>query len=229
MTETSGRRRADAIANRRAILDAATNVLGESPQATLADIAAAANLSRRTIYLHFTSRDELILAAARDIGEHITARATATPDTGQPLLDLAQFVHANGSAVAKLRRLAGFTTVAGARQELSAATTTARERITALLQRAQECGDLDTRIPPRAGMHIIAAMQWGLFEAVSNNDLSPDEAAATAVRSVLGAVGAHPTTTEKILNQIESAANPQSANTAAPTGQADNARRKPTT
>jgi AcrR family transcriptional regulator len=200
---TPTRRRADAIANRRAIIEAAMTVLADTPNATLADIAAAANLARRTVYLHFSSRDELVLAAARDIGEQIAARVAATPDSDEPLHTLAQFVHANSSAVAQLHRLAGLTAVTGAREELSAATEIVRERIAGLLHAAQQRGDLDHRIPPRAGMHIAAAIQWGVFEAVSTQDLDPADAATVAVRSVLGSIGAHPVTIESILTRVQ--------------------------
>lgn len=213
MTNPPVRRRADAIHNRRAILDAAMTLLAEHPNATLTDIATAAGLTRRTVYLHFSSRDELILAASRDIGEQIAARVAATPDTDQPLLTLARFVHANSSAVAQLHRLAGFTTVPGAREALSAATAVVRERIATLLHNAQQRGDLDTHLTPRAGMHIAAAVQWGVFQAVSDHDLHPNTAAATAVRAVLGSVGTHPNTTDNILNQIQL---PTAANAAGP-------------
>jgi serine phosphatase RsbU (regulator of sigma subunit) len=58
-------RRADALRNRERILDAAERMLERSPSATLADIAAAAGVSRSTLHRRFHNRDEL-LAALRD-------------------------------------------------------------------------------------------------------------------------------------------------------------------
>lgn len=55
-------RRADARHNAEAILDAAAQVLGERPEAGLADVARAAGISRQTLYAHFPSRDALISA-----------------------------------------------------------------------------------------------------------------------------------------------------------------------
>jgi len=56
-------RRADARRNIAAILDAAVDCLSRDPQASIADIAAAAGVGRITLYGHFSSRAELIDAA----------------------------------------------------------------------------------------------------------------------------------------------------------------------
>lgn len=54
--------RADAVRNRERILDAAKRLLAHSPAATLADIAAAAGVSRSTVYRRFADRSELVAA-----------------------------------------------------------------------------------------------------------------------------------------------------------------------
>jgi serine phosphatase RsbU (regulator of sigma subunit) len=53
-------RRADALRNRERILDAAERMLRRFPAATLADIAAAAGVSRSTLHRRFASREGLL-------------------------------------------------------------------------------------------------------------------------------------------------------------------------
>jgi serine phosphatase RsbU (regulator of sigma subunit) len=61
MTESlDAHRRADSRRNEERILTAAKRLLEHSPAATLSDIAAAAGVSRSTLYRHFPDRAELI-------------------------------------------------------------------------------------------------------------------------------------------------------------------------
>ena len=82
MNEPMARRhkRADAMRNIEAILDAAAIRLGEDPDTSLADIATAAGVGRVTLYSHFPSRRDLVDAAA--------ARAVAEGDEALEALDL---------------------------------------------------------------------------------------------------------------------------------------------
>ena len=54
--------RSDALRNKERILEAAARLLERSPSSTLAEIAAAAGVSRSTLHRHFAGRKELLAA-----------------------------------------------------------------------------------------------------------------------------------------------------------------------
>jgi AcrR family transcriptional regulator len=62
---TRRRRRSDAALNRTRIVEAAHRLLADDPDATMAQIAAAAGVGRGTAYRHFPSREELVDAVRR--------------------------------------------------------------------------------------------------------------------------------------------------------------------
>lgn len=62
--------RGDAQRNRRRILEAARRLFAESPAASVADVAAAAGLTRTTVYRHFPHRDDLLDALVVELAAH---------------------------------------------------------------------------------------------------------------------------------------------------------------
>src|SRR5689334_23263805 len=59
----STQRAAQRRRTRKAIVEAATALLARGETPTVADVAAAADVSRRTVYLYFPSFDQLLLDA----------------------------------------------------------------------------------------------------------------------------------------------------------------------
>jgi AcrR family transcriptional regulator len=62
VTESAELRRSDAQRNRDAILVAALDALTESPEASLNAIAKRAGVANATLYRHFPTREDLVLA-----------------------------------------------------------------------------------------------------------------------------------------------------------------------
>ncbi len=78
---------------RAAIVDATTRLIGEGRDPSVDEIAAAADVSRRTVYLYFPTLDQLLLDAT--LGALTASQARPVPGTGEE----------PGDAVARVDRL----------------------------------------------------------------------------------------------------------------------------
>lgn len=143
----SRRPRADAQRNIEAILDAGMACLTADPQASVAEIAAAAKVGRVTLYGHFPSRAELIDAVlARTIDQ--AERMLAEVDTsGDPRAALVRLIAASWQIVDRHYKVR-----LAAEQELTPDRIRARHdppmrRIRALIRRGQRDGVFRADLP----------------------------------------------------------------------------------
>ena len=116
--------RADAAHNAERVLQSTITLLRTEPEASLEEIAAAAGVSRATVYRHFGSRAELVAAARRradesaDANERDALRPAGELAGGPTPLDVTEVLnkvppHLLGDQiVSEARRLAGVTSVA---------------------------------------------------------------------------------------------------------------------
>jgi AcrR family transcriptional regulator len=146
-SSTGRRRRSDAERSRATVRDAAIELLGQRPQASIEEIAAAAGVARQTVYAHYPSRDHLLAAVV----EHVTADVAAAFDGLDP---------GRGSAADALRSWleTAWRTVSRYPILLTSAVTATpgdeyerhrpiSERLTQILERGRQSGELDDRPP----------------------------------------------------------------------------------
>jgi AcrR family transcriptional regulator len=92
MTESSELRRSDARRNRDAILAAALEALTESPDASLNAIARRAGVGNATLYRHFPTKEELVLAAYQREVRKVVDAAGSLLQTQAPIDALRSWV-----------------------------------------------------------------------------------------------------------------------------------------
>jgi AcrR family transcriptional regulator len=183
------RRRSDARRSIDAILNAARTVLGERADASMEEIAAAAGVTRQTVYAHFPSRDALIAALLQVAGaETVASFDAARLDTAPPADALRQYLDISWDLVHRHPYLLG---PALARNPPGSDYHPAGiARLEQIIRRGQRAGDFDRALP----VAWLAVGIVGLFRAAAEEAaagrLTPSMAAAMLLDSALRLCGA---------------------------------------
>lgn len=143
--------------NRSALVTAAIQVLAARPEASMAEIARAAGVTRQTAYVHFGSR-EALLTAVRD---ELSRRALAVLDaadlgTGRPAEALVRFLDAVGTLLAEQTAFAPADDDAAAD---AARHLPIEQRLVDLISRGRACGDFTTDL--ETGWLVAATITLG--------------------------------------------------------------------
>jgi len=160
--------RSDALANREALLAAARVALNLDPDASLESIATLAGLSRRSLYGHFATRDEL-LRELISTGAARVASGVATVDHPDPLVRLALIASRLWHEVEDIRVMAVFA-VRGPLKGLTAtALAPLRARVAAAIAEGAANGSVRGDIPvDRLARLVEDAALSALAEASSS-------------------------------------------------------------
>ncbi len=172
---------------RRAILAAAASVLARNRTATLADIAAAADVGRSTLHRYFPDRDELIKAAVEDSLRLIEqAVADAAIDQGPPAEALRRLVAAHVEVGDRLLFLFGDPrTLEGVTLQSVGERPTAGERaMLDLIERGQRAGVFDPDLPVGWIQHTLWALVYTGLEAAALGVLPRHGVTATVIKTL---------------------------------------------
>ncbi|NMO88742.1 TetR/AcrR family transcriptional regulator [Actinomycetospora sp. TBRC 11914] len=172
---------------RRAILDAAARLLAEGASPSVGEIADAAEVSRRTVYLHFPTLDQLVLdAVVGTLSTSVDEALAAAPDDDvhARLAALVDGVTATmGSSLALGRRLIALTVAETGREE--GAPRRGHRRV-AWIESALE--PVRDRLGREAFADLVSALAvvvgWEAFIVLTDvRGLGPDEAGAVSRRA----------------------------------------------
>ena len=171
----SARARAMA-ATRDRILDVALELLGENPEAGMGDIASVAGVVRRTVYLHFPSRLDLIRTLTERAVTEITAVLTEVNASGAAAdATWVEFIARVWPVAHRYRVL-----VALRRGEYGEAIHgllgPVDELLAGLVQRGQDSGVFARHLPAAT----LSQLAYGVVFAIADRDLSNEAGGARA-------------------------------------------------
>jgi AcrR family transcriptional regulator len=182
--------RSDTLRNRKLIIRSAGRLFSESRQATMADIARAAEVSTATAYRHFASVDEVLARFRFDVGSELLEFSQQQEAAGLELLRLVSskwvtLVVAHGRAMVHTRSGEGY--LARLRTGAAHLTVQADALSTALRDTCRELGVDD---PGDEAMFLWNVLfdPREIFDLIETLGLSPEETAQRLVATLVGAL-----------------------------------------
>ncbi len=188
MTTATRSPRRDAIDNRAALLDAARVVFAADPDASLDAVAAAAGLSRRSVYGHFANRDELqrelVTIGSARVGAAL--ESVAHPD---PVVRLALVVAGLWREVADLRVMALFAIRGAHKQYSNAALAPLRSQVLATVREGVAAGTIRDDIPAERLARLAEDAALAVLEESTRSVLSASDGHRLVILNTLATLG----------------------------------------
>jgi TetR/AcrR family transcriptional regulator, mexCD-oprJ operon repressor len=176
-------RRADAARNIDRILESAVHVFALDPAAGMNEVAAHAGLGRATVYRHFASREDLMVALkahARQEAVDVVERFRL--DEGSSLECIASIVRAVIELGDRYRFISGWRAESAEQRE-------AGERISAALraavERGQRRGEITRSVPSDWAALAIRSLMLTAIEQLSEGTMRDADAERLVTRIVL--------------------------------------------
>ncbi|TAM91529.1 MAG: TetR/AcrR family transcriptional regulator [Jatrophihabitans sp.] len=190
-------RRADAIRNEAAIIDAAMRVLADRPAASMGEIAEASGLGRATLYRHFRTRGELLAAiqqhALAAAGQAIAACRLATHPARTALVHAVEALIGVGDRYRVLGREITLSTRMFEQQHGVA------RPLLATIRRGQRTGDLRRDLPAPWVLASMGNLLVLALREIGAGRLEPAAATRLVTTTLLDGIardgagaGAHP-------------------------------------
>ena len=183
-------KRADAVRNIEAIIDAATRLLAIDPEASINDIAKAAGVGRVTLYGHFESRAVLI--------REVVDRAIAQTDEELARVDLDgdprdvlgrlleatwHLTHRFGALVIAASQVLPPEGMRHAHHRLAV-------RVRTVLERGREAGEFRNDVPIDWQITVVQSILHGASTAVHRGEITAGNAPSLVRDTVVAALAA---------------------------------------
>ncbi|MEF2976994.1 TetR/AcrR family transcriptional regulator [Subtercola sp. YIM 133946] len=180
--------RRDAAENRIAILESARLLLNRDPEASLEAIAAGAGLSRRSIYGHFATRDELVTEIQTLGGQRVTA-ALAHVDHVDSRVAIALIGARLWSEVENVRVMAQLAVRGPQRAAMADTLRPVREKLRSIVERGIAARELRTDVAPTTLANLIEGAALSVLDEAIRADLSNEEGHRLVMLATLATAG----------------------------------------
>jgi AcrR family transcriptional regulator len=183
--------RADARRNVERILAVTTELIAADPGVSMEGIAAAAGVSRATLYHHFRSRDALMDALTdQSIGEVTAALAAARADEGTAPEAMERMLRAAWQIIGRYRGLV----IVNQRLErgaLRARLAPALAPVRALIARGQRDGSFDPDLPGEWLLSTVIDLIHAASRQVTGGAMDPAAAESALLRTATATLTSH--------------------------------------
>ena len=171
------------------MLDTLTAHLAAHPAASMDELAAAAGVSRATIFRRFASREALVIAASEQaIGRFVSVIDEARPEDGSAVDALAR-VASSVASLAPTHGLLALQPLPGAVEaELLERARAADDRIAALVRRGVSAGNFRPEVPAAWVQTLLTWLCVGAADGLRLGTLAPADVERLLVDTVLAAV-----------------------------------------
>jgi AcrR family transcriptional regulator len=181
-------KRADALRNIEAIVEAATRLLAVDPEASLNEIAKAAGVGRITLYGHFDSRASLLREVAERAIAH-SERALAGIDLdGDPREVLGGVLEASWRLTHRFGALVVAASGALSPEQLRGAHDEPAARVRILLERGRDAGAFRADVSTDWQLSVVQAILHGASAAVHRGEITAEEAPGLVRDTVIAAL-----------------------------------------
>lgn len=187
-TTTTRSPRRDAVDNRAALLDAARVVFATDPDASLDAVAAAAGLSRRSVYGHFANRDELQRELVT-LGSARVAAALESVEHPDPVVRMALIGSGLWREVADLRVMALFAVRGAHKQYTIGALAPLRAQVLTAVREAVQAGSARSDIPVERLARLVEDAALAVLEESTRSELSAADGHRLVMANTLGTLG----------------------------------------
>jgi AcrR family transcriptional regulator len=183
--------RADARRNVERILVATTELLATDPGASMERVAAAAGVSRATLYHHFHSRDALMdTLTDQSIGEVTAALAAARLSEGTAPEAMERMLRAAWQVIGRYRGLV-IVNQRLEREELRARLAPALAPVRALIRRGQRDAAFDPELPAEWLLGTVIDLIHSASRQVTSGAMDAAAAERALLRTAAATLTAH--------------------------------------